>query len=858
MLNRRQREVVNELDENILLLASAGTGKTDVLSKRIANIINQGKAKPCEILCITFTNKACKEMKERIESIVGKNAKDISIRTFHSFCYDVIKMQAKKRTDIFTDFLIFDEEDCKELIATCNYFNYPVSGLKLFIDTVKSERARLNVYTDDDSNDIRRIIDYIFDKKPEQIDKMCRVNKIINYKMKEYLESKGAELITVYDSALHNNHGLDFNDLIVNAKMIFNDDNVIKFLSEKYKYINIDEVQDTSTLEYSIIEKIFKDNNILLCGDVFQTIYGWRGSNPNKIFVEYIKKYKPKRIVFNKNYRATKNLTNASLGFLNNAFNEKASKIYKDGIDSESPIEGAKIALATKNGIQYEASFIIEEINKLIDGGNDISKTCILTRDNNYNIALSKALSAFKDNAYQFILVDQFKFFRRQEIKDIIAFLKLIANRNDSLSLTRIIDRLPTGIGETTLKNIDSNEFRQIGIKLSDYIDPNVRKYGEKYALLIDEFEKNNVIVFDVESTGVDVTEDEIIQIAAIKIDSKGNVIGKFERFLKNDKSVSTSEFIHGFSDEFLRKNGEVKEVVFNDFLKFSKDAIIVGHNVQYDVNILTSELEKLKLPKPMFKGVFDTLDIYRRFYPNAVNHKLDTLSKIFDTNTRPTHDAMDDILATGDLLVYAINNYLKPTSMERIAAMSKHLKSFTDISNKLNILFKEAESMRSYEIVIYIMNTLNVKALYKGENSVDKLERLRDFYSLLKDLDEVEKSNRDSLLDVIKITGLSNGELEELIIKRTKKTRIPIITVHQSKGLEFENVFIAGVQEDTFPSYGAVRSGDLEEDKRTFYVAMTRAKKRLYITSNTKGLYNSTKVSRFIKLIPDEYIEIK
>ncbi|WP_343009022.1 3'-5' exonuclease [Clostridium celatum] len=863
ILNAKQKEVVNELDKNILLLASAGTGKTDVLSKRIANIINQGKAKSSEILCITFTNKACREMQDRIETVVGANAKDISIKTFHSFCFDVIKEQAKKRTDIFTDFLIFDEEDCKELIATCNYFDYPVKELKSFIDMVKSERARLNIYTDDYNEDIKKVIDDIFHHKEEAIDQMCKENRIINFDMKDYLKDRGHELIKTYNALLHNNHGLDFNDLIENAKVIFSDEAVVKSLSEKYKYINIDEVQDTSTLEYSIIEKIFNKNNILLCGDMFQTIYEWRGSNPDTIFNLYTSKYSPNKIVFNKNYRSTKNLTNASLAFLNNAFKEKASTIYEEGIISESPIDGDKIAFAVRDGIFPESKFIVDEINKLIQDGNDISKTCILTRDNSYNIALSKALSKALSNlgnsTYQFILVDQYKFFRRQEIKDIIAFLKLIANRNDSLSLSRIIERLPTGIGEVTLSDIASNKYKEIGIRLSDYIDPNVIKYGERYALLINELENNNVVIFDVESTGVDVTEDEIIQIAAIKIDNKGKVIEKFERFLKNNKSVKSSEFVHGFSDEFLRINGEDKISVFNDFLEFSKDTIIVGHNVQYDISILTSELERLKMAKPMFKGVFDTLDIYRRFYPNAINHKLETLSRIFDTSHKPSHNAMDDILATGELLVYAVNKYLKPTSMERMAFMSKYLKSFNDITNKLNSLFESAENMRAYEIIPYIINDLGVKNLYKGEGGVEKLERLRDFYSLLKDLDIPEKSNRDSLLDVIKMTGLSNGELEELIIKRSKKPRIPIITVHQSKGLEFENVFLAGMQEETFPSYGAVKSGRMDEDKRTFYVAMTRAKKRLYITSNTKGLYGYRKdVSRFVKLIPSKYIEIK
>lgn len=859
ILNENQQEVVLELEKNILLLASAGTGKTDVLSQRIANIINEKKALPSEILCITFTNKACREMKERIESIVSENARNITIRTFHSFCFDIIKQQAKKRTDIFTDFLVFDEEDCKELISTCNYFDYPIKGLKEFIDLVKNERAKLNLFTSDNSGDIKKIIEYIFKNKEEKIKQICSEKSKLNTEMKEYLENDGVNLVSIYNSLLNSNHGLDFNDLIASVKVLFNDEAVVRSISKKYKFINIDEMQDTSILEYSIIEKIFDDNNILLCGDIFQTIYQWRGSDPDVIFDKFISKYNPKQIIFNKNYRATKTLTNASLGFLKNAFEKKVTEIYKEGIESESISNGDKIYFAVRECIIDEGRFISSEIDKLIQEGNDISKTCILTRDNNYNIALSKVLGKSGGSRYQFILVDQYKFFRRQEIKDMVAFLKLIANRNDSLSITRIVERLPTGIGEATLRDINSDKYKKVGIRLSDYIDPNVVNYGEKYALLINELENDNIIVFDVESTGIEVTEDEIVQIAAIKINKGGNVIDTFERFLKNKKSVGASKFVHGFSDEFLKENGGEKETVLNDFLKFSKDAVIVGHNVQYDVNILTSELEKLCLGNAEFKGVFDTLDIYRRFYPNAVNHKLETLSKVFNTKNKPTHNAMDDILATSQLLIHAINEYLKPTAMERIALMGKYLEKFEDIRDKLNTLFIKSENMRAHEIVIYVMNTIGLKGIYSGDIGIEKIERLRDFYVLLKEMDIPEKSNRDSLLDVIKMIGLSNGELEELIIKRTKISRIPIITVHQAKGLEFDNVFLAGVQEDTFPSYGAVKSNDIEEDKRTFYVAMTRAKKRLYITSNTKGLHGFYKpVSRFVKLIPDKYIEHK
>lgn len=166
---------------------------------------------------------------------------------------------------------------------------------------------------------------------------------------------------------------------------------------------------------------------------------------------------------------------------------------------------------------------------------------------------------------------------------------------------------------------------------------------------------------------------------------------------------------------------------------------------------------------------------------------------------------------------------------------------------------------MRPYDIVTKVVNDFSLKTLYTGEEGEIKLERLRDFYVLLKELDDKSKNNRDALLDVIKITALSNGELESLIINRTKKPRIPIITVHQAKGLEFETVFISGAQQNTFPSYRSLQENNLDEEKRTFYVAITRAKKRLYITCNTDGGYNrKTTKSNFINLIPKSYIDNK
>ncbi|MFY8227277.1 3'-5' exonuclease [Clostridium perfringens] len=866
-LNEEQQKVVNEQKNNIILLASAGTGKTNTLAERVTSIIKNGNSKPSEILCITFTNKACKEMSDRVMKIVGGEAKDITIRTFHSFCFDVVRTYAKRNTDIFSDFTIFDEDDCREVISKLSYY-YATSNLmatnmqiQKVIDFIKVERARIETLEDRVLDEYKTVIDEIFKFREEKINQVCTNKGNLNLNLKNYIKFHGHELVTLYDSKLREDHALDFNDLIILTKELFKDEKVVRALKNKFKYINIDEVQDTSIIEYSIIEKLFEGNNVLICGDFFQTIYSWRGSDPEMIFNKFKEKYNPIEIVFSKNYRATKNLNKASLEFLNNAFSSKVSTMYKDGILAESKEDGEKILLKETRGLREEARFIFDYVNKLCKNGEDLKRVCVLTRDNNYNIGLSEELyqiGGYEGADFEFILVDQFKFFRRQEVKDILAFLKLIANRYDSLSLKRIVNRLPTGIGMRTLEAIESYKYKEVGIRLADYIDPLVLEYGEKFSLLINEFEKENIIVFDVESTGVDVTEDEIIQIAAIKLNKKGEVVDKFEKFLKNKKPVKDSYYVHGFSDEMLQRIGEDKEKVLKEFVEYSKDSIIVGHNVQYDINILRSELERNNLGKPKFKTFYDTLDIYRRFYPGNINYKLENLSKVYDTKHKPSHDAMDDIIATGELLVRAINEKIIPTSMERMALMSKHLKVFKAISKKLNELFKIAESKRPYELVACVMNGFNIKSMYAGDENKEKLNRLRDLYALFRDLDDKSKGNRDALLDIIRITGLSNGELESLIINRTKKPRIPIITVHQSKGLEFDTVFLAGIQNNTFPSYMSIKEGNLAEEKRVFYVAITRAKKRLVITYNSQGKYgHRNEISQFINYIPKEFFKI-
>lgn len=845
-LNKNQKKIISELEKNILLVASAGTGKTNTLSKRIENIIKARKAKPCEILCITFTNKAAKEMEIRIRKTLDNTEGVVDVKTFHSFCFDLIKMKAKKETDVFTDFIIFDENDTLEVIKRFNDGLFSPNIIQKFINMVKEESLKNNL-------SYKKSIEYIFKNAEDNINGICTVNRQLDFNIKNFLMKEGIELINKYNNILSIYRALDFNDLILKAKEILKDKNTINYLMKKYKYINIDEVQDTSTCEYEIIEKIFGNNNVLICGDIFQTIYEWRGSEPLKIINNFIKKYKPIKITLNENYRATKRLSDAAKEYAINAFSKNMREIYKEDIISNSNNLGEKITIKENENLYEEARFIYTEIQNLKENNKDITNTCILTRSNQFNIDLSRELSYMDKGGqdFEFILVDQFKFFRRTEVKDILAFFKLLGNKHDSNSLKRILKRFKFNIEENIINIIESTELQEVGIELSDFID-NKALIGEYFSILINEYKNDNIVIFDVESTGINIVEDEIIQIAAIKINSKGDIIKTFERFLVPTRSVSESFYIHGFSDEFLLEKGEDKAIVLKDFIEFLKDSVVVGHNVRFDIDILTSELIRNNIKKDFSNDYYDTLDIYRRFYKNLENYKLETLSKVFKTKVTPNHNAMDDILATKELLVRAIENDILPTTFTREVYFKEYSLLFLNLSEVLNKLIEYGNNNKPHDILTYIIKNFNVKEFYSEES----LERFRDLYVLLKNLYDDETSYRDSILDVLRIISLSNGELESIIIKRSNKTRIPIITVHQAKGLEFDNVFLSGVQDGKFPSYKSIKSGNLEEEKRTFYVAITRAKKRLYISFNKDGGYQRlAKKSRFIDLIPSKYI---
>lgn len=860
--NKKQQQVINELNQNILLSAGAGTGKTNVLSYRVANILNKNRANADEILCLTFTNKACRELKNRITSQLDfETANKITIRTIHGFAYQVITTTAKKAQTIFKEFVIFDDEDQKTLIrqTIANFSKARALDIQYIVNCIeqlKQERALKHIYTEDIEADYTTIFH-----------QHLKFNKTFNQQQSDnlikFFQFDGLNIIINYELALQQMHGLDYKDLIANAYRLFQDENICSSWRKRYKYIMIDEMQDTSSFEYTMLEKLFPANNIMLCGDEFQTIYEWRGSNPQKILTAFTEKYNPLIINFNENYRSTKLLLEMAYNTLINLFcKETILHSYAKNLLSKSSELGHKIELKQANSLANEAQWIFQNIVNLLPLVKTPTQIAILVRQNNYLQNLTLHLNYLaniynqknQETPINFIQIDNIRFFKRQEIKDVLSIMKYLINPNDYLSLQRILINLTPNIGIRTIKQISSAEYLQNGLRLSDFINANFQNPNyEPFSDLISAYLSKDIIVFDIEGTGTDIFADNIIQLSAIKI-RKGKKIAEFNRYLKSDKPVGDSEKVHHISDEYLQTHGENPKLVLQEFCQFIQDAIITGHNIRgYDMDILNQNLLKHNLKPVNFSNInFDTLDLVRRFYPNLPNHKLEFLSNHFQFETKSNHNSLDDVFATWELLHKLLEDKIIPTAKKRSELINKQKNKFIHVAQifqKLHNILND--NLLLENLIAQIVKEFNLVNIYKANATQDgavRLENIRNLFRLAKaELNSHRGTN--GIKELLQYASLSNTDLDALTSSHPK---IPIITIHQAKGLEFDYEFLAGMNDDIFPSYFSTRNGSItEEEKRLFYVAITRAKKALFLSS-------SGKLSRLINYIPEQFITKK
>lgn len=415
-LNPPQRQAVETTEGPLLIMAGAGSGKTRVLTHRIAWLIAGRKAPPWAILAITFTNKAAREMQERVSKLVGPEGRDIWVSTFHSMCVRILRKDIE-RIGFTSNFSILDSSDQLSVIRNCMK--------DLNIDTKKFEPKAVQAVISAAKNEL---------VTPAQYEQ----------KIGDYFEGLVAKVYTMYQKRLKSNNSLDFDDLIMTTIQLFKEvPEVLDFYQKKFKYIHVDEYQDTNRAQYMLC-RMLADSHHRICvvGDSDQSIYRWRGADITNI-LNFEEDYpEATTILLEQNYRSTSNILNAANGVIALNTGRKPKKLWTD---SE---EGPKIKVYRADSEHDEGYFVTGEISKNVKKGQQYQNHAILYRTNAQSRVIEEILIK-SDIPYQ--IVGGIKFYDRKEIKDILAYLRLLSNPDDDISLTRIINVPKRGLGDTTV-----------------------------------------------------------------------------------------------------------------------------------------------------------------------------------------------------------------------------------------------------------------------------------------------------------------------------------------------------------------------------------------------------------------------
>ena len=462
-LNETQKEAVITTDGPILILAGPGSGKTRVITYKIAYLLEQKKANPWEILAITFTNKAAKEMKVRLESLIKDDVRSMQISTFHSFGLRVIK----ENYDFFnlnSAFTILDEQDS--------------------ISVIKKIIKEMNL--DDKIYNPRAIKHKISNAKNELLDP-----KAYSVFTKTEIDKNIAKVYEKYDDKLRKNSSVDFDDLLFLPIKIFKKDKkVLEHYQNRYKYIFIDEYQDTNEAQYLLSKMICeKHNNLCVVGDESQSIYSWRGANFKNI-LNFEKDYKnAKVILLEQNYRSTKRIIEAANSVIKNNKEKKDKHLWTDNDI------GSKIKYLRCYDEKDEVYNIINEIKQYKQEGIPLKEMVVLYRTNAQSQSIERG---FIENTIPYKVVGSYAYFNRKEIKDLVAYLRLINNKDDDVSLLRAINAPKRGIGNKTIEKLEEKADNE-GTSIFNVIDSGKELAFKNLILDINEKMKDKSFVDFVE-----------------------------------------------------------------------------------------------------------------------------------------------------------------------------------------------------------------------------------------------------------------------------------------------------------------------------------------------------------------------
>ena len=857
-LDKYQVPVVEASQGYHLVLASPGCGKTHILAERIRYARERG-VKYEDMLCLTFTNRAAREMTNRIQKVVGGDFSELMVGNVHRFCSKFLFEQGR----IPADSAIIDDEEAVSIIA--DYRNEDEEGVTRDFNRYKGYQTIIffqhfiyqmehqhpwkyylhpESFTDDD----REAVKHICASQKIEYDEQAVVN--IYHHAQEYmdeanapgLDGKTADRIRVllwkmyyancYARYKEENHLFDFEDLLLYTYDIYRSDPTCK----RYPWIQVDEVQDLNGMQLAIIDLLTAEDNpmVMYLGDEQQAIFSFMGA---KVETLTLLKMRCKGNIHHlqRNHRSPKYLLDVF-----NDYAEKQLKIDRELLplsDNDTKATSGDLRIIHSSTIEAEHKDITTEALSLYEQNKE-ERTAVIVSANSDADRISEAMT---EAGLTHFKVSGRDLFDTPDVKLLLAHLSVLSNEHNSIAWTRIMKGVRAFPSHALARRFNW-KLKQLALSPSDFLLYPESCYTAEFLRAYNEEE---IVVFDTETTGLDVFNDDIIEIAAIRIKG-GEVVGEpLDLYIETDKPIlpmlgDKENPMYAIYHEKM-STGELLSPsdALRRFLAYVGTSPILGHNANYDYNILDNNLQRYCNDTMQAHDIrcFDSLKLIRLLAPSLHSYKLESLLETFHLAGVNSHQAIDDVKATVSLVRLCAEKAREKQAQQAAFIRHPKVKPFANVlRSNYGECYREAVNR------LYKLSTDHEPALVSELSAAYKSFRSDGLINDIPRLDYILRYLRIDMLTDETVANALAPQLSQYVMdintlkeadfcnSKSILERIYVTTVHKAKGLEFDNVIIFDAADGRYPNaYNKTKQQD-EEDARKFYVAMSRAKRRLFI----------------------------
>ena len=857
-LDKYQIPVVEASRGYHLVLASPGCGKTHILAERIRYARERG-VKYEDMLCLTFTNRAAREMTNRIQKVVGGDFSELMVGNVHRFCSKFLFEQGR----IPADSAIIDDEEAVSIIA--DYRNEDEEGVTRDFNRYKGYQTIIffqhfiyqmehqhpwkyylhpESFTDDD----REAVKHICASQKIEYDEQAVVN--IYHHAQEYmdeanapgLDGKTADRIRVllwkmyyahcYARYKEENHLFDFEDLLLYTYDIYRSDLSCK----RYPWIQVDEVQDLNGMQLAIIDLLTAEDNpmVMYLGDEQQAIFSFMGA---KVETLTLLKMRCKENIHHlqRNHRSPK--------YLLDVFNDYAEKQLKIDCellplsDNDTKAKPGDLRIIHSSTIEAEHKEVSIEARRLYEQNNE-ERTAIIVSANSDADRISEAMT---EAGLTHFKVSGRDVFDTPEVKLLLAHLSVLSNEHNSIAWTRIMKGVRAFPSHALARRFNW-KLKQLALSPSDFLLYPESCYTAEFLRAYNEEE---IVIFDTETTGLDVFNDDIIEIAAIRIKG-GDVVGEpLDLYIQTDKPIlpMLGDKENPMYDIYHEKlsTGELlpPAEALHRFLTFVGTSTLLGHNASYDYNILDNNLRRYckDTMQAHDNRCFDSLKLVRLLAPSLHSYKLESLLETFQLAGVNSHQAIDDVKATISLVRLCADKAREKQAQQAAFIRHPKVKPFANVLRSNYGELYQAAVNRSYIVStepepVLVSELSTAYNTFRSDGLINEISRLDYILRYLRIDMLTDEAVVNALAPQLSQYIMDINTLKEADFCNSKSIleRIYVTTVHKAKGLEFDNVIIFDAADGRYPNaYNKTKQQD-EEDARKFYVAMSRAKRRLFI----------------------------